>query len=350
VWTSVLVVGGIGFSCLLLVASCGDRRGHPPPATLAYPIHSAVSRLLGSPLVGQRRLLPRAATTKWRATPHELAECSNAELRRCLAPFVKPQLTAADILALETASCFKNGRDGVLAQAGDCLPLRAGVDTHLRKTLLFAYYCSDVCPDQGGVELTYENVSADECCKLGAEPFFDPAWGGYRGCEPAELGSKRGALLHATDGKWRHIVGSRCPGRGRTIYEEWDCEPPPSSRPSLGIMRGPLWPDARPAPNMVRHPNPECPTSFNPAEAEVALRAFDDDARHCLAKQMSGQARLRVTFAGTGNVDATSLAEPPSLSNDQGRCIERVYKRVHTLPFQGERADVWHELSLHGGG
>lgn len=342
---SVRVAGGIGLSCLLLVASCSDRDAHTPPAKLPHPVHSAVSRLLATPLLPPRGAPPSAPTDR-RGVPHDLAECSNVELRRCLTPLLKPQLTTADILALDTASCFKHGRDGLLAQAGDCLPLRAGVDTRLRKPLLFRYYCSDICPDYGDVILTYEGVSADECCKLEAEPFFDPAWGGYRGCQPTEIAARGGVLQHATDGKWRHIVGSGCPGRGQTIYEEWDCEPPPSSRPHLGISGGPLSPNAHPAPNLVRHPSPECPTAFDPVEAETALRAFDEDARGCLMTKLSGQARVHVTFAATGNVEAVQIAESSSLNNDQRHCMESLYRRVHTLPFNGDRLDVWHELSL----
>jgi len=200
---------------------------------------------------------------------------------------------------------------------------------------------------QGSPTLVYENVSADECCKLGAEPFYDGRWGGYLGCEPAEIATQRGDLHHSTDdGKWRRIVSSRCAGHARTVYEEWDCEPPPSTRPPLAVVRGPLGLNARPAPNLVRHPSAECPTSFNRVEAENALRAFDTEARRCLATPGSGRARLRVTFALTGDVDAVQRVESASLSIEERRCVVSFYKRVHALSFEGEAPDVWHELAL----
>jgi len=334
----------IGLSSLVLVAGCSNGRERPASAVLAHPVRAAVSRLLAASVLTSRRAAPSATTPR---RLRDLAECPNAELRQCLEALVKPQLAAADIVALERERCFRPYSDNLLGQVGNCLPLRVGVDARLGKTLVFTYYCSEVCSGQGSPTLVYENVSADECCKLGAEPFYDPAWGGYLGCGPAAVAAQRGDLHHSTDdGKWRRIVGSRCPGRDRIIYEEWDCEPPPSSRPPLGVVRGRLWLDARPAPNLVRHASPVCPTSFNPLEAETALRAFDSDARGCLSAPGSGRAKLRVTFARTGDVAAVALVDSASLNIDERRCVVSLYKRVHTLPFEGDALDVSHELSL----
>ena len=154
----------------------------------------------------------------------------------------------------------------MVRQAGDCLPLLAGTDAKRHKDLVFVFYCSDVCPDQGGVMLTYEHVSEEECCKLEGEPFFDGAWGGYRGCSPAGQAAERSELLNTPDGKWLRIVRSSCPGRKPLIDEEWQCEPAPASRQAtLGVRRGPLPPNARYSPNVRRHPNTDCPKPVYPA-------------------------------------------------------------------------------------
>jgi hypothetical protein len=226
------------------------------------------------------------------------------------------------------------------------LPLDAGTDLQRRRELVFAYHCSDICPQQGGVSLTYADVSADECCKLEGEPLHDPAWGGYRGCSPAAAVSNGGVLLGTPDGKYHHVFSSRCPGREPVIFSEWQCEPPIAVRRGLGVTKGPLPPGARYAPNAKRYPDTDCPKSFDPALAERALRALDGEAIKCLTSLTSEVAKIRVTFAPTGQVGAVWLAYPPSLDDTQERCIERVYKRALTQPFGGAPPTVLHELRL----
>lgn len=254
-WRSALVVGGEGALCLLLVTACG-KRGEGSSLDSAAQALSAVSNAATpSAVVGST---PRGAARRW--ATHGLADCSDAELRTCLEPFIKPTLDASDIRRLASAArCFNIYGTDVLHEAGECLPLRAGTDAKRGKELVFVYYCSDMCPDQGGVSLTYNQVSAEECCKLDGEPFYDPAWGGYRGCSPAEEAAAGGELSSTPDGKWQRIVASRCPGRTPVIYEEWQCEPPLATRPRVGVNRGPLLPGARYAPNVQRYPGTDCP-------------------------------------------------------------------------------------------
>lgn len=52
-------------------------------------------------------------------------------------------------------------------------------------TLIETYFCSDVCPDSGGVSIVFENIrSKEKCAEIGGKDFIDPAWGGYIGCAP----------------------------------------------------------------------------------------------------------------------------------------------------------------------
>jgi hypothetical protein len=279
--------------------------------------------------------------------PHELADCSDAPLRACLAPLVKPLLGASDMRALASSRCFKNGGAEVLRQAGDCLPLRAGVDAMRGKELRFSYFCSDVCPDYGGVSLRYFDVSASECCKLDGEPERDAAWGGYKGCSPAEVALEGGFLFKNPDGEWRRIISSSCPGRAPIIVDEWPCAPPPEVRARFGVT-GPAPLNARYAPNARRYPDTDCPKPFNPALTERALQDLDGDAIACLTSPQSGVARIRMRFAPSGGAGSAWLSYPNSLNNTQGRCMEKVFEKARVLPFKGEVGEIWHELWLDG--
>lgn len=332
--------------CLLLVAACG-KRGEGSSPDSATQASSAVSRAATPSAVVSSTPKGAASGVARRWPTHALADCSSAELRGCLEPFVKPTLDASDIRRLASAArCFSIYGTDLLHEAGECLPLRVGTDAKRGKELAFVYYCSDVCPDQGGVSLTYNQVSVDECCKLDGEPFYDPAWGGYRGCSPAEEAADGGELLSTPDGKWQRIVRSRCPERAPVIYEEWQCEPPLATRPARGVGRGPLPPGARYSPSLQRYPDTDCPKPFDPALAERALRAFDDSARECLTSHTSEAAQIRIRFAPTGAATVAWLARPQSLDSTPARCIENVYRKAQTLPFKGESLEVWHELWL----
>ena len=52
------------------------------------------------------------------------------------------------------------------------------------RTLVENYFCSDVCPDYGRVDLVFQGVDAEECASIGGKALRDLAWGGYLGCEP----------------------------------------------------------------------------------------------------------------------------------------------------------------------
>ncbi|NCO97011.1 MAG: hypothetical protein COZ04_02045 [Candidatus Aenigmarchaeota archaeon CG_4_10_14_3_um_filter_37_21] len=51
--------------------------------------------------------------------------------------------------------------------------------------LIEGYFCSDVCPDYGGVWIAFENINSKEkCAEIGGKDLVDHAWGGYIGCAP----------------------------------------------------------------------------------------------------------------------------------------------------------------------
>jgi len=51
-------------------------------------------------------------------------------------------------------------------------------------TLVEQYYCSDVCPDYGRVDLVFQGITNEQCEQVGGRSLHDLAWGGYIGCEP----------------------------------------------------------------------------------------------------------------------------------------------------------------------
>lgn len=52
-------------------------------------------------------------------------------------------------------------------------------------TLTEIYFCSDICPDYGGVSIVFDNIKTKEkCSEIGGKDLIDPAWGSYIGCAP----------------------------------------------------------------------------------------------------------------------------------------------------------------------
>lgn len=85
-------------------------------------------------------------------------------------------------------SCFSK-EPGELEKQAACLPAVVGQDAANGMDLQVYYFCSDVCPDYGGVSVGYAGVeNKEDCCALGGEPVIDPAWGGFAGCAPTGLG------------------------------------------------------------------------------------------------------------------------------------------------------------------
>jgi hypothetical protein len=52
------------------------------------------------------------------------------------------------------------------------------------RTLVEVYFCSDVCPDYGRVDLVFQGVGPEQCGSIGGRELRDLAWGGYIGCGP----------------------------------------------------------------------------------------------------------------------------------------------------------------------
>lgn len=53
------------------------------------------------------------------------------------------------------------------------------------RTLVVQYFCSDVCPQYGGLWIVYEDIETEaDCADISGEVARDAAWGGFIGCVP----------------------------------------------------------------------------------------------------------------------------------------------------------------------
>jgi hypothetical protein len=95
-----------------------------------------------------------------------------------------PILTGADIIAeLEYLEIINTYPDNMNIDPED-YPIILGVYSENGEVLIEMYFCSDVCPDAGGVMLVYKDILKEECVEIGGVAIFDPAWGAYLGCAP----------------------------------------------------------------------------------------------------------------------------------------------------------------------
>lgn len=106
----------------------------------------------------------------------------------CLDGYAAESLAAQDLEALNDAldTCFSDDAAELEGQAGD-LPKTMGSDARNDREVEVFYFCSDVCPDAGGVGIRYRGVEdATTCCEIGGVSYSDFAWGGFVGCAPPE--------------------------------------------------------------------------------------------------------------------------------------------------------------------
>lgn len=60
-----------------------------------------------------------------------------------------------------------------------------GIDTETGLPVEARYFCSDVCPEYGYVDIYFAGIrTKEECAKIKGEDVIDFAWGGYVGCKP----------------------------------------------------------------------------------------------------------------------------------------------------------------------
>ena len=113
------------------------------------------------------------------------AECKDPQLISCLQPLAFETLSASALARVQRdgEACFSKDK-AVLGRQASCLPLVMGEDAQGRGKVSLRYYCSDRCPDQGGVVAEFAGPrNLEACCAAGGQPLLNFAWGrGFRAC------------------------------------------------------------------------------------------------------------------------------------------------------------------------
>ena len=95
------------------------------------------------------------------------------------------------------------------------------------REVIEAFWCGDMCPSNGSVNIIYSNIKEDKCTPIG-EPEYSFFWGPkYQGCTP--LISRDGSLLYGRDGGLFHKESSwsiayfpniDCPVQAPLLFED----------------------------------------------------------------------------------------------------------------------------------
>lgn len=122
-------------------------------------------------------------------TRRDFEEVPEVEFRcDCVDALAAEAFSPDDIAALPDAiaDCLQSDPAGLEADAQECLPVTLGSDERNDLDIVAGYFCSDVCPDAGSINITYSWIEEADCCAAGGVPNYDFAWGAYMGCFPPE--------------------------------------------------------------------------------------------------------------------------------------------------------------------
>lgn len=100
---------------------------------------------------------------------------------------------------------------------------------------------------------------------------------------------------------------------------------------------GPHAAPAAPTPAPPPAAAPEGDPPFSEKAAAAALAAAAESARACRDRGgPTGEARVRVTFAPTGDVVYSEVADAPIAGSAAGECVARKFRNARVPPFRGE--------------
>ena len=120
-----------------------------------------------------------------------LQAASSVDSCECIAAYGSASMDLAALVKLrETGipACFHVRNPERLEREAACLPRIVGKHARNERDIALYYFCSDLCPDQGRVGITYAGIEGiSSCCAIGGAPILDPGWGGYEACVPQEI-------------------------------------------------------------------------------------------------------------------------------------------------------------------
>jgi hypothetical protein len=138
---------------------------------------------------------------------------------------------------------------------------------------------------------------------------------GATGGDGESLSQPRGAM-----------ISGGCPNCIAMTASAYRC---PSA--AAAASAAPLPASARPAPSLDAEP------PFAAKAADAALAAAAESARRCRSPGgPTGEARVKVTFAATGDVVYSEVESEPFAGSPAGECIARKFRNARVPPFAGE--------------
>ena len=135
----------------------------------------------------------------------------------------------------------------------------------------------------------------------------------------------------------RGAASGGCPNCISVTANAYRC-PSPRAAPviaSVAAPPDPPTPPASPPPAAAPTPAIDADAPFSAKAAEAALAAAVESARRChVAGSPTGDARVKVTFATTGDV-VYAEADDPFAGTPLGACIARKFLNARVPPFSG---------------
>ncbi len=121
-------------------------------------------------------------------------------------------------------------------------------------------------------------------------------------------------------------VSGGCPNCVSMTANAYHCPAPPAPRLSPS-------PASPPKPSVVADADPP----FAEKVAAAALAAAAESARACRDRAATGgEARVKVTFATTGDVVYSEVVGEPYAGTATGECVSRKFRNARVPPFSGE--------------
>ncbi len=92
---------------------------------------------------------------------------------------------------------------------------------------------------------------------------------------------------------------------------------------------------------------PTAPNEFDRGAASATLQAHSQQAKQCKAADgPTGTAKVKVTWAATGNVTQVSVQGAPFAGTSVGGCVAATFRTAKVPPFEGSPVSVTKSVTI----